>query len=192
MSAPITTSMASPSGRRRSNLRLVLLLAAIILPPVVLALGPFRKQFFPAQTHAIQAVAIVVAPDLDFAALVDARWSREEVAELRRLFDSKQYAALEERLGREPRLRMTPGLKYLHGMAALLDRRPAIALKGLEDARQEGDAKLRAEASFALAQALLLTGNRDAARAALEPIAATAGPHREEAARQLDLLSALR
>lgn len=188
MTAPGT----SPAGRRRSNLRLVLLLAAIILPPVVLALGPFRKQFFPAQTHELQALALVAPPALDFAALAGGRWSAEELAELRRLYDSRQYAALEERLGREPLQRMTPGLKYLHGIAALLDRRPAVALKGLEDAKQEGDAALRGDAAFALAQALLLTGNRDAARHELEPIKAQPGPHRDEAERQLAGLSALR
>lgn len=188
MTAPVT----APAGRRRSNLRLVLLMAAIILPPVVLALGPFRKQFFPAQTHQIQALAIVVAPELDFAALAGGRWTDDELADLRRLFDSKHYAALEERLGREPIQRMTPGLKYLHGMAALLDRRPAIALKGLEDAKQEGDAKLRGDAAFALAQALLLTGNRDGARAELEPIASQPGPHRDDAARQLSEIASIR
>jgi hypothetical protein len=192
MTTPGTARVTAPSGRRRSNLRLVLLMAAIVLPPVVLALGPFRKQFFPARTHEIQALAIVAPPALDFAALAGGKWPDAELAELRRLFDAKQYAALEERLGREPIQRMTPGLKYLHGMAALLDRRPAIALKGLEDAKQEGDAKLRGDAAFALAQALLLTGNRDAARAELAPIAAQPGPHRDEAQRQLDGLSALR
>lgn len=188
----MTAPVPAPSGRRRSNLRLVLLLAAIILPPVVLALGPFRKQFFPARTHELQALAILDPPPLDFAALAGERWSAEELAELRRLFDSKHYAALEDRLGREPLQRMTPGLKYLHGLAALLDRRPAVALKGLEDAKQEGDAKLRADAAFALAQALLLTGNRDAARRELEPLASRPGPHRDEAARQISELSALR
>jgi hypothetical protein len=167
-------------------------MAAIILPPVVLALGPFRKQFFPARTRELQALAIVVPPALDVAALAGGRWPDSEVAELRRLYDSKQYAALEERLGREPIQRMTPGLKYLHGLAALLDRRPAIALKGLEDAKQEGDGKLHDDAAFALAQALILTGNRDAARAELEPIAARPGPHCDDAQRQIDELSALR
>jgi len=188
----MNASGTATAGRRRSNLRLVILMAAIILPPVVLALGPFRKNFFPARTREVQALAIVAAPALDFAALADARWSADELAALRRLWDSKQYAALEERLGREPIQRMTPGLKYLHGIAALFDRRPAIALKGLEDAKQEGDAKLRDDASFALAQALLLTGNRDAARHELEPIAAAAGKHREQAQAQLEALSALR
>jgi hypothetical protein len=184
--------MTSPAAKRRSNLRLVIFMAVVILPPVVLALGPFRKNFFPAQTHAVQALAVVVAPQLDFAQLADARWSANELADLRRLWDAQQYAALEERLGREPHARMTAGLKYLHGIAALLDARPAVALKGLEDARQEGDATLKGEAAFGLAQALLLTGNRDAARAELEPIAAQPGPHRAQAQQQLDGLSALR
>jgi hypothetical protein len=192
MTTPGTAPATAPSGRRRSNLRLVILMAAIILPPVVLALGPFRKQFFPAQTHELQALAIVEPPALDVAALAGGKWPDEQIKELRRLYDSKQYAALEERLSREPIQRMTPGLKYLHGMAALLDRRPAIALKGLEDAKQEGDAKLRGDAAFALAQALLLTGNREAARAELEPIGKQPGPHQEDAARQLSQISAMR
>ena len=112
--------------------------------------------------------------------------------ELRREYELHAWPSLVARLDREPRDRMNAGLKFLFGIAALLDRRSTVAAKGLADARQEGDAALRAEASFALAQALLLTGNAGAAEAELAPIAAGDGPHRDAAARQLHELSALR
>jgi hypothetical protein len=184
--------MTAPVARARSNRRLLLLLALLVLSPVALVLGPFRRQFFPEHVRELQSFAIVAAPPLDPARLAGPGWSERECDELRRAWDAKEYAALVARLDREPRERMNAGLKYLFGMAALLDRRSTVAAKGLADAKQEGDAELRAEASFALAQALLLTGNADAARAELAPIAAGDGPHREAAALQLRELSALR
>jgi len=184
--------MTAPAARARSNRRLALLFALLVLPPVVLVLGPFRRQFFPERVRELQALAILTAPALDVARLAGPGWSDAERAELRQDWDAREYAALVARLDREPRDRMNAGLKYLFGIAALLDRRSTVAAKGLADAKQEGDERLRAEASFALAQALLLTGNADAARAELAPIAAGDGPHREEAARQLARLSALR
>jgi hypothetical protein len=184
--------MTAPVARARSNRRLVLLLALFVLTPVALVLGPFRRQFFPEHTRQLQSLAILEVPPLDVARLAGPGWSAAEIEELRREYEAHAWPSLVARLDREPRDRMNAGLKYLFGIAALLDRRSTVAAKGLADAGQEGDAALRAEASFALAQALLLTGNAGAAEAELTPIAAGDGPHKDAAARQLRELSALR
>ena len=184
--------MTAPAARARSNRRLALVFALLVLPPVVLVAGPFREQFFPKRARELAALAILTRPPLDPAALAGAGWSDAERAELRREWDAREYAVLVARLDREPRERMNAGLKYLFGLAALLDRRASVAAKGLADAKAEGDAALREEASFALAQALLLNGNGDAARAELAPLAQGGGPRREAAAKQIAELSALR
>jgi hypothetical protein len=176
--------MTSTTPRARSKRLLALFLVAAVAPPVVLALGPFRKHFFPQDVAALRALAIVEPPKLEGLALDD---------ELRAICERElargNAAALFERLESLPRERVTPAVAYVHGMAALLAQRPAVAVAGLESAREgaaaAGDARLAREATFALAQADLLLDRGSSARARLSELSSSPGARRDEAAAQL-------
>jgi hypothetical protein len=183
--------------RRRSNWKLALFLAAAVLPPVVLVLGPFKQRFFPRDPDALPAiarVADVVAPTDrgELARLLGPKLTESGLADaLASRFAERRYAEAEQALERVPIGEASPGVRWLHGVAALLDRRPAVALAGLEDAAKASDPALAREARFALAQTLLLLGRADAARPELEQLAQREGPHRAAAQQQLAALDSL-
>jgi len=183
--------MSDPDRRARSNRRLLIVLALAVAPPVVLVLGPFRDRFFPPRAGELQALARVAAPRLDEAAvreLAGARLGDAAVAELARDAGSGRWEALAARLAALPRDLVTPGLMYLHGVAALQSKRPAAALAGLDAARRADDPGLSHEAGFALAQAFLMLERREPALALLRELAASPGARRAEAAAQLAAL----
>ena len=148
----------------------MLFLALAIAPIVVLALGPFRDRFFPRDVAALRALARVEAPRLDAAALrqlagasFSSAGDRAWLAELAQAGGARRWDEIVQRLDALPRERITPGLMYLHGIAALLAERPAIALAGLEAASRADDPALSESASLALAQAFLMLDRGDAA-----------------------------
>jgi hypothetical protein len=181
--------MSDSPRRAGSRWRLFFFLALAIAPPVALVLGPFRGRFFPDDVEELRALAVVVEPRLDRAALRELAGGRDAdegwLAELAREFDARRFDALVERLGALPPERVTPGLMYLHGLCALLANRPAAALAGLQAAHEAGGGALSHEAGFALAQAFLMLGRREPALALLLEISRAAGPRSDQAWEQL-------
>jgi len=182
--------------RRRSNWKLALFLAAAVVPPVALVLGPFRQRFFPRDPEALRAIARVEMPPLDrngISRILGPELTASGLADaLASQFEQRRYADAEQELERVSPAQANDGVRWLHGMAALLDQRPAIALPGLQDAAKAGDPRLAEEARFALAQALLLLGRADAARPELVELSRRDGPHRLAATEQVAALDALK
>lgn len=185
-----------PRQRLRSNRRLVYLIALLVLPPVALVIGPFHDVFFPRDPKELRAIVRIDLPPLDGAALrkLAGPDCKDEalLAELEHSLAEGQWMALVERIGQLTREQVTPGLTYLHGLAALLAERPALAVAGMETAKQSHDPELARNGKYGLAQALLLMGRSDAARTELLDLAKNEGPHQADAERQLAALDALR
>jgi hypothetical protein len=192
MSAP--TSPRAPAAAR-SNRRLLLLLAALVVPPVVLVLGPFRGVFFSSRTGAIQRLARSFEPPLTvatIATLAGPKWTRPECEQLQALYAAHAFDALVSELEAQLPERESPGILYLHGLAALAVHRPTVAAGVLTDALANCDAALKPDVEFALAQSLLAIGNADAAREPLNALAGAPGSHRDDAVAQLASLAAIR
>ncbi len=189
--------MSTTRPRSASNRRLALFLAAAIVPPVALFLGPFRKYSFPPDVETVRAVARVaeLRPDGERirAWLADAALDAADVEPIARAFEDGRFGDAALALERVAPDHATSGVRLLFGIAELLDQRPAAALPGLQDAAGSPRPELRSEGQFALGQALLLLGRTDdAERRLAELVSASGGPRRDLAARQLSELRALR
>ena len=178
---------------RTSNRRLLLFLAAALVPPVVLVFGPFRANFFLRRARQIQWRArpdlVVPDPARVFAQLHGPAPSAglpEELAHaIADAFAERRYADAANALERVPIELSVAAVRELHGVAELLAGHPALATAGLEDALKSDDAALVDTSRFALAQALFSLSRGDDARRELEKLSERANAWQALALEQL-------
>ncbi len=170
----MTSPMSPPQGRKKSNRLLALFLAAAVVPPVVLVLGPFRDRFFPGDARAVQGIAVSVRPRwelADWERIVGAQPSATALAsQLADEWEAGRYGEVAAQLERLPAVQASAELRYAYGIARLLDHHPALALESLQGAVSMASGVLANDARFALAQAHLGLGRADDARRTLQSL----------------------